>query len=726
MAELRKSRSACKGALTRAYGDLCVAIAEEDYDGIISERQRMKTLYLKLRESHADYHETLEDETDILASDDYFCDVQTVYAAQQNAAKTALNDKQPQWQMRPEANNEQSFKALGHLINLPPLELQKFSGEPDEFDEFIATFNEVVGNVIPDPAAKLLRLKSQVTGIASDAIKMCRVDSGEEGYARAIKILHDRFGSPYVVCTSVIERLIRGPSIRSPSEIRTFADELTNAEIVLKNKQMYTEIDTQNNIVKICLRLESSLRYEWRSQVMKHKQSTGVYLKFSDFVNFVQEHADVVNDPIYGNDALEDRSNKCKLKTTISSLPSSIQEVCSNASGLNPNVTSNHNSPLNIQCHLCSKSHKLYTCYKFRSMPIDKRCDYVKTNNLCVLCLSNDHLVSECRSTYVCKINNCGKKHSSSLHVYPDVQLPSLTSSVRSNGNPDVYMPTVPVVIDGTLHTCALLDTGSSTTFCSKRLVDELKIQGAKMSYKLQTLHGSKDRFSEAVDFQVSSKDGTECLYLKNVLVVDDIPVENSSISDLSRYPHLKDLAFSQESQVDVLIGQDNSAALVPLEVRSGPVGTPFATLTKMGWTLNGYASDNIPSRRVTSHLITASVHDVSEHRQDEDKDVAYVQDNTLKMSIEATLSDVTDNLYAAFNIIVILLCLMWLFLSSIISLCTYCSYDFIVVHVSLLEASYASMGGVLHLLFPVECVDPHSVFLSIVSHPMTVLINDT
>ena len=78
MAELRKSRSACKGALTRAYGDLCVAIAEEDYDGIISERQRMKTLYLKLRESHADYHETLEDETDILASDDYFCDVQTV------------------------------------------------------------------------------------------------------------------------------------------------------------------------------------------------------------------------------------------------------------------------------------------------------------------------------------------------------------------------------------------------------------------------------------------------------------------------------------------------------------------------------------------------------------------------------------------------------------------------------------------------------------------------
>ena len=718
MSDLMNARSACKEELSKSYGDLDVLVAEDDFDEIITQREWMKTLYVKFRDSHVEYHETLQEETVINTSDAYFRDIQTLYVKKQNAAKAALNDMGRQYQMRQDVHNEQSIKSLGHLINLPPLELKKFSGEPDDFEDFITTFNEVIGNVVTDPASKLLRLKSQVTGVASDSIKMCRLDDGEDAYARAVKILYERFGSPYIVCNSVIERLKYGPDVRSPAELRTFSDELANAEITLKKNSMFTEIDTQRNIIEICLRLESSIRYEWRNRVMKTKQSTGVYLNFSGFVTFIQEQADILNDPLYGKNALEGRPNRNKSSKSVSSLSVAIQDTGSS-------VQSNSN----IQCHLCSKSHKLYTCYKFRSMPIDKRCDYVKTNNLCVLCLSNDHLVSECRSTYVCKINNCGKKHSSSLHVYPDVQLPSLTSSVRSNDNPDVYMPTVPVVIDGTFHTCALLDTGSSTTFCSKRLVDELKLQGPKMSYKLQTLHGSKDRFSEAVDFQVSSKDGTECLYLKNVLVVDDIPVENSSISDLSRYPHLKDLAFSQESQVDVLIGQDNSAALVPLEVRSGPVGAPFATLTKMGWTLNGYASDNIPSRRVISHLITASVHDVSEHRQDEDKDVAYVQENTLKMSIEATVSDVTDNLYEALNIIVILLCLMWLVLGSIISLCTYCSYDFIVVHVvhvSLLEASYASMGGVLHLLFQVKCIDPHSVFLSIVSHPMTVLINDT
>ena len=247
----------------KAYGDLSVSVAEDDLDGVVSERERMKTLYRSFRETHNNHHNTLKEDADIQASDTYFMDVQKQYAAQQMSAKAALNDMLPQKPLKQELNGEhESFKTLGHLINLPPLELKRFSGDPDEFDDFVTTFNEVIGNVISDPAAKLIRLKSQVTGIAFDSIKMCRADSGADGYARAMKILRDRFGSPYVVCNSVIQRLIHGPSVRSPSEIRTLADELCNAEITLRKKQMYTEIDTQNNIIQICLRLESSLRYD--------------------------------------------------------------------------------------------------------------------------------------------------------------------------------------------------------------------------------------------------------------------------------------------------------------------------------------------------------------------------------------------------------------------------------------------------------------------------------
>ena len=199
-------------------------LAEDDLDVVVSERERMKTLYLRFRETYNIHHNTLKEDADIQASDAYFMDVQKQYVAQQMTAKAALNDMLPQKQLKQELNGKhESFKTLGHLINLPPLELKRFSGDPDEFDDFVTTFNEVIGNVISDPAAKLIRLKSQVTGIASDSIKMCLTDSGADGYARAMKILRDRFGSPYVVCNSVIQRLIHGPNVRSPSEIRTLA-----------------------------------------------------------------------------------------------------------------------------------------------------------------------------------------------------------------------------------------------------------------------------------------------------------------------------------------------------------------------------------------------------------------------------------------------------------------------------------------------------------------------
>ena len=172
-------------------------IAEDDVDGIMAHRELMKSLYVNLREAHTKYYENCQEDADIEESDVYLHDVQKLYAEQLNAAKTTLNELRTQNQGKQDVHNQQSFQTLDQLINLPPLELKKFSGEPDDFDNFMTTFHEVIGKVVTDPASKLLRLKSQVTGIASESIKMCRMDDGHDGYARAVKILHDRFGPPY-------------------------------------------------------------------------------------------------------------------------------------------------------------------------------------------------------------------------------------------------------------------------------------------------------------------------------------------------------------------------------------------------------------------------------------------------------------------------------------------------------------------------------------------------
>ena len=367
---------------------------------------------------------------------------------------------------------------------------------------------------------------------------------------------------------------------------------------------------------------------------MKHKQSTNDYPNFSEFVVFVQKQADIVNDPLYGKDVLEDRLVSSRGKKSVTSLPVVTQTVGSSISYMDSSAQTIANSPSSQRCHLCSKNHKLYACYRFKSMPIDKRLDYVKTNKLCTLCFSKDHLMSECRSSYICRINNCGGKHSSAIHLH-DSQPPTVAGHcVQSCENSNVYMPTLPVTINGTFRTFALLDTGSSTTFCTRRLMDKLKLQGTKLSYQLQTLHGSMDNCSEVVHFEMSSEDGTESLSMNNVLVVDTIPVEEYSLQDVQSYPHIKDITFSRATQVDILIGQDNPAALVPIEVRRGPADAPFATRTLMGWSLNGRSPMNVASHAVTSHFISTTILDKRIDRLWELEEIGMPQD-VLEMSIE-------------------------------------------------------------------------------------------
>ena len=452
---------------------------------------------------------------------------------------------------------------------------------------------------------------------------------------------------------------------------------------------------------------------------------------------FVQQRANIVNDPLYGRDVLLDRRSQNIGKKSVSSLAVCEQEPRSSISNPDSHVPLDDESLSCNVCHLCSKGHKLYTCYKFRGMPLDKRSHYVKTNKLCTLCLDKNHSVSQCNSNYKYRVNNCGERHSSALHVYGN-QSTTVAAYTQSCKNLTVHMPTVPVIIDGIYQTFALLDSGSSTTFCSRRLVDELQLQGSNATFDLQTLHGTENHCTKVVSLRMSSPDGARCIDLSNVLVGDEIPVESSSLSDISNYPHLKDVTFSEATQVNILIEQDNSAAMIPLEIRRGHVNAPFATLTMMGWSLNGCARASAPSRCATSYIISATIlnEKINQLCESEesvnpggtlgvfkvDQEDTTSDDNSLPhTTMTKSICDMQYNVHRDLNLI-ILLSFVWFLLMCIISqayVLSLLSYS-----TGRLEASYASMGGVLLLVDHVNQSVPNFTYLLIMARPLAGLIN--
>ena len=78
-------------------------------------------------------------------------------------------------------------------------------------------------------------------------------------------------------------------------------------------------------------------------------------LKFSDFVTFVQEQADIVNDPLYGKDALKDRPNRSSKGKSITSLPVATHGVDIPIPRSSSGTTFSSQSPRGMQCLLCLK-----------------------------------------------------------------------------------------------------------------------------------------------------------------------------------------------------------------------------------------------------------------------------------------------------------------------------------------------------------------------------------
>ena len=95
--------------------------------------------------------------------------------------------------------------------------------------------------------------------------------------------------------------------------------------------------------------------------------------------------------------------------------------------------------------------HPLFTCDEFRSWDLSRHHKFVKTNRLCLNCLSRSHMVRDCGSTKTCR--QCGAKHHTLLHR---------TSNGNSGSSPTSMPPTDPTTPRSANVSCVQLPQRSS------------------------------------------------------------------------------------------------------------------------------------------------------------------------------------------------------------------------------------------------------------------------
>ncbi len=599
MASPEATRGSKKGVVTRLINKVTRNIAEGDKTAVEANTSLMKTSFCNFESIHEQIIDSLIEKNDVekvSTEDQYFADFEEKYVLCLNQVKEfMIGDPGP---ASPATVSEQNAH-LTKLLSLPKIEIEPFGGDDIHYYSFRAEFDRTIDAVLTNSDDKLIHLQRCTTAKAKDAIRFCSLIGGDEGYKQALDILDERFGNKHVIAERIKQSLCNGKPVKSAADLRLLSDEATSVSLVLKSVDLYTELDTQHMISSVNGRLPIHLQHRWRKSAVQQKESKGAYPKFTDFVSFICRASREASDPVYG---YEQETVNCD-KTTAQP-----QKVNSCATTVERQ-----------KCLLCNSKHALYSCIVFKRKSRIERHSFITSHKLCTICFKSDHDNSNCDSNFTCRF--CKGKHSSYIHLESDnivngsdKTVPSpvrhVSTNATHNNYPNTYLPVVSVMVNDKLSTLALLDTASSNTFITKRAANVLKLQGKFVAYSLSTLHNHDHVInSQMVDVVLQSLNGDKSLVMSSVFIVDDIPYNNQKL-DVQNYTHLKGIPLVDMStplQIDVLIGQDNAEALLPLCIARGQPGEPYAVESMFGWSVCG-KSLNMTSHRVVSNFISGSI----------------------------------------------------------------------------------------------------------------------
>ncbi|MCP3679339.1 MAG: DUF1759 domain-containing protein, partial [Gammaproteobacteria bacterium] len=612
-------RGRLKAAITRCIQKLKVLFNKDDVEKVKEGDEKLQAAYVKLEEYIMEMSEAAKTEGEIRECETYLTDVQTKCSEALQSCSDYYEEKLGKKLMKTELVTDskkdevavtpgetvQALKEIAALVSLPSLEIQSFEGDPLQYHRFISVFENSVDNVIANDSAKLNRLLRYTAGSAYATISGCAIMGGTAGYQKARQLLKEEFGNPLVIAERMTAVLRDGKSIRNVNELMSLSHDLINCDVALTKIGDMPELNSQHFLASVVNRLQPYLKNKWKRYATDTRERHGRYPHFGELCTFVRSEAKNASDPIYGENGLLTFGARPKHSgsqpRTLGGAPSGVllQQGKSFATEVQGR-----------KCKLCNDAHPLYACGKFKALKPSDRLKFLNSNQMCINCFLDNHVVKDCFKDSRCHIDGCTGKHSRFLHalltqdgysgstdgVNQDSNSVSATT-FATDSRPKVCLPTVQVNVNESFDALALLDTCSNSTFCSRVLFDKLDMNDTMLKsvdLELSTLNSSvkHERAHVVPSIEVKGQQGSSFI-LKNVYVVDKIPFQNCSF-DVRKYAHLADIPVCSEFKtVDLLIGQDNSSVLIPLEVRKGDkFDQPFAVRTLLGWSIHGVVNN--------------------------------------------------------------------------------------------------------------------------------------
>ena len=266
-----------------------------------------------------------------------------------------------------------------------------------------------------------------------------------------------------------------------------------------------------------------------------------------------------------------------------------------------------------LTCWLYKEKHRLMDCHKFKMKPVKDRIDFAAKVKICKNCFLKTHLLKDCICSMKCRVDGCGKKHHTLLHLKSPHQATVNSTNKQDFTKPDkfhTFLQVTPVtVIYGANTTVvnALLDSGSDTTLITSELAKTLKLKEKQRKLNITSVISTSGLVtSKLVDFSTCSTHHLDQIEVKNAWVAHslNLPSEHISKEIQRKWSHLKDVPIDvTDKDISILKGGDLPHLHVCHDVISGNQNKPIAILTKLGWVLLGRSNNKF---EITLNHITS------------------------------------------------------------------------------------------------------------------------
>jgi len=527
-----------------------------------------------------------------------------------------------------EATQQHSAQLI-ERINLQSMNSLTFSGDPIDYHVFYHNFMNTVDCCSLPDSVKLSRLIESLKGKAHRVIAPCALGDPDTSYKRALTLLRKRFGDKYVIAEACVHKVIDGPTVKSydAASIQEFADDLRECVDTLTAMGKLSEVDSRTRLIQLVERLPLYLQNSWRKKAVDARTKYDAYPNIEEFSTFIEETASYATDPAFGyKKPARAESSKHDSKPASAANFRSHQKKRGfdaqpqSAVSLAVNSQQQH-SPVQPQakqrdgCTYCGKPHSTVKCYDLIKMEPVERVEAMREKRACFNCCRGDHVIKDCRNTVPCGVDGCIRLHASILHSGfrkkepRDHQKPrdatqnfnvlvnNTQNSARTRARYALPIVRVFVTAHGSrerILTYALLDPGSTGTFCAPSLLRALRLKGNTTTLPVSTLNQGCETAVEQASMTVCRPGHDAVTFtLPTVNGIETFPELarcNVTPADVRHYEHLRTLEIPDPCDVSVtlLIGQDNAHTFLPSETRVGKQDEPYAVRTPLGWAVNG------------------------------------------------------------------------------------------------------------------------------------------